>query len=186
MRWKQWLIVLLFPFSWLMPANGLHSEYIWDTAFRNLEKFGQQLAKKNQLVYLNRGLGILVDNRDVALAISLMGRQKLTIEETRPLIVGMVQEFINLMKSDPTFEAYMQETHKHTSWYDPVMSPKRIGIKVSFWDANVDRYPPPYVSQVKVKEGKIFYYQTKSDSQFLDQPFSETFEEAFALVRSSK
>lgn len=147
---------------------------------RKLESFGRQQAKKYQMRYLNKGVGTIVDSPTVAWDISLVGPQKLTLEQARTLIVCMLDEFLTLVTKDPLFDEYLKNEKKLLSWYDPVLSPKRIGIKLAFWDENVDRYPSPYISQIKAMEGKVFYYQANPKDQSLVEVRVETFEEAFA------
>jgi hypothetical protein len=63
------------------------------------------------------------------------------------------------------------------------VGPNRIGLRIGFWDANIDRPMPPHLAQIKVVEGKILYYQANPKDQSLQEPpFSETFEEAFTRV----
>ena len=57
---------------------------------------------------------------------------------------------------------------------------ERLGLKIAFWDENVNRYPEPYLSQIKVINGIIYYYQVNPKDQSLGKPYTETLEEAFS------
>ncbi len=52
-----------------------------------------------------------------------------------------------------------------------------MGIKLSFWDEEVNRRPFPYVSLIKVMDNRIFYYYADPTTQKLQEPIIETFEE---------
>ena len=57
------------------------------------------------------------------------------------------------------------------------LHPFIMGIKLSFWDKQMDRRGAPYVSLIKVMEGKFLYYYADSATQKLQEPVVETFEE---------
>jgi hypothetical protein len=83
------------------------------------------------------------------------------------------------MESDSKFQYYLRESIKVESKYsveakyDMTLSPEKLGIKLSFWDQNMDRYPAPYISQVRVADGMVYYYSANPSDQSLQLVTSE-------------
>jgi hypothetical protein len=149
-----------------------------------IKNFGIWLAKENEMKYLNRGCGLILDSPRILYELSLMSHHAWTIEEARPVIVGMIYHFLNLLYNDKTIVAHVKYIHElMPKAKTPDLTHDKIGLKIGFWDMNIDRPLPPHLAQIKVVEGKIFYYQANPKDQTLQEPpFSENFEEAFRRV----
>jgi hypothetical protein len=185
---SKWLFISFIIFSLLLNAYYYYpyDKNRWDIERDNsLNILAEELSEKYNMKYLNYSVGTLVDSYKVAWDISLMSRSILQIDEIRPIITNMIQDFTTKVYQDPLFQRGLDEMHAFYSdgSYDPELSPKRIGLRISFWDENMDRPSPPYVSLIKVLEGRIEYYQANED-QILKTPYVETFEEAFFKLNS--
>lgn len=178
----QFLLLLVLPFA-LCESKEYGPKYSTDSMYA-IGYFAPKLAKKYGLVYLNKGVGTIVDSNEVAWDIGLIGNYKWDLNRGRLAIISIVEDFLYEITSNPVHNTYVKLHPKLSSqvWFNPLLTPKRIGIKLAFWDENVDRPLPPYLAQIKVVEGKIFYYQANSKDQSLQEPTVETFEEAFPKV----
>jgi hypothetical protein len=182
MNLKSFLLLALFLAFCVIPKPELQARRrIDEEGMHQLALFGNKLAKKHGLIYLNKGVGSVVDSKNVAWDLSLMGYQQITLEQARSFVVPIIEDFWHQVTTNPIFVAYLKNAHSIMDWYDPRLTPKRIGIKIALWDANIDRYPAPYISQIKICDGLVHYYQADSKDQSLQEPpFIESFEEAFA------
>ncbi len=149
----------------------------------SVKVFGQSWAKKNQGVFLGSSCGAIVD-MTCGWDISVMTNQKLTIDEARPVIVKAIEGFLQLIYSNSGFQNDVVDMRKrYPRWTIGDVAPDKIGIKLAFWDENVDRPLPPYLAQVRVVGGKILYFEANAHDQSLrEPPYSETIEEAFAKI----
>lgn len=147
--------------------------------------FAKNLAKKYQMEYLNVGVGYIVDSRVVAFDTSLVDHRALTLEQARPIVVAMLHDAIREFYQNPNYAAYFKKRHEQLKWYSPEVSPKRFGMKIAFWNKDVNRPPPPYLSQIKISEGLIHYFYAQPD-QSLGPPTTETFDQAFELVKKQQ
>jgi hypothetical protein len=172
------IFVLLLNYS--TPLHAVNKW--WIERDKSLANFGEQLAKKNGMKCLKTHVGSIVDSKIVAWDISLLSDQQLTIEQARPMVVAMIKDFWKKVNDDPSFDNGLKELHKTMSWYSPELTPKRLGIRIAFWDKDVNRPLPPYISQIKVLEGRIEYYQANPKDQSLLPPYIETFEQALKLI----
>lgn len=143
-----------------------------------INKLGKRLESKYNIIYLNHHVGSIVDCNKLLLDISLMGYQNMTVDMARLMIMSIYQDFLYEVTHNPVYDFYFKKVAENVKWYDPVFTPGRLGIRITFWDRNIDRYPPPYVSMVKVYLERIEYYLANPTDQFLQAPFIETFEEA--------
>jgi hypothetical protein len=173
---------LFILFSFALTFGG--RLFAWDGMAneRFFKIFAQNLAKKYKMEYLNIGVGTIVDSNVVALDTSLVDHRSLTLEQARPIVVAMIRDLLHEVYHNPAYAAYLKKNGQEIAWYDPVLSPKRFGIKIAFWDKDVNRPSPPYLSQIKISEGLIHYFYANPD-QSLGTPFTETFEQAMELVQ---
>lgn len=159
-----------------LSLNALHASLDnidVHAADNNVEAFGKKIAKKFDLKYLNNGVGTIVDSKKVAWDISLMTNRQWTIDQARPVVTAIMAEFWNFTSQDKDISLHMHALGGEYKWYDPILTPNRLGLKIAFWDQNVNRPKFPYVSQVIVSEGTISYYFADPKDQSLQPPVTE-------------
>lgn len=168
----------------LLPFAGLNS-WFWnnerdvDRGFNHLESYGRQLAKQYGMDYISRGVGNIVDSMEVYWDLNLFSQQRLTIEQSRHIVVAFMTDFWNKLSRDEAILDDIQYNIREKLLPHQQMIPSALGLRLSFWDENVDRYPSPYVSRVVVAEGKVRYYMADPKDQSLQEPpYIETLEEA--------
>lgn len=183
MKWTKWLIAFLCPFILLMSGNSVFAKMSGDDMKLELAVFAKSLTSKYGFKYLNSGIGTVVDNLDVSFAIGMMGRQQMTMDQARPIVLNMIKEFFQKVSTTPVFDEYGKRVKKNLYYYDDRMIPEKLGFKIAFWDENVNRYPQPYLSQIKVMEGVIYYYYVNPKDQSLGEPVTETYEEAHSKLQ---
>jgi len=141
-----------------------------------IKQLSKQFEEQYKTRYLQNFLNNDVNRPDYSFNLDLMIQKKMTIDEARPLIVSMIRQFWQLMKTNPNFVSvrnYLVSPPKQ-------LTPNNIAIKLSFWDENMDRYHAPYVALIHAKYSEIAYYFTNPEDQFLqEKPQKESFEEAF-------
>lgn len=184
---KVIIFFCLFLCGCILPMTTFSREFIGPAysvkVERMIDDFGKKLAQKNEMKFLRSGVGAIVNSNLTAWDLSLTSNKNWTIEQARPIIVSMIKEFLNLVLDNPDIENYIKKISSNRPSFNSELSPRRIGFKLAFWDENVDRPLPPYLAQIKVMEGKIFYFYANPKDQSLQQPpVVETFEEAFALI----
>ena len=50
------------------------------------------------------------------------------------------------------------------------LSPELIGFKINFWDEKVNRFKPPYISQIRLADGQFYYHFANPETQALEPP----------------
>lgn len=160
----------------------------WDVnaAVNQLEHFGKHLAKRYHMEYLNKGVGTVVESRKVIWDLSLMSHHPMTIEQARPVIVSMMNEFWQKATQDPYMQREIYELRTQKILPDLVLTPESLGLKIAFWDKDVNRPLPPYLGRIIVAEGKIRYYMANPRDQSLEQPTVETMAEAIEAIKKTR
>lgn len=187
----QWLALILPMLCWTSTLWGSFlKEPRPDIQFEKTFKvFASQLAKKNRMQLLNTGIGKIVDSPKTRWDMSLTSHQQWTIEQARPVVVEMIHDFWQKVSQDPIFAKYLEYTASHykKDSFDARIIPETMGMRIAFWDQNIDRPPAPYLSQIKVVDGLIHYYVADPKDQSLKEPpFTETFAEAFEIIKKSE
>ncbi|MBA3957244.1 MAG: hypothetical protein H0X51_02455 [Parachlamydiaceae bacterium] len=186
MFWKVVFLITLVAFSPALEGLAPNQEQLNKTVTSLIRNFGDQQEKKYNLVFLTHCTGVsILDCPEVIWAFNYRTDKKLKLEEARQLAVAMIDDYWQYFSKNPFFENYLKASFATISWMPKDVTPKRIGFKIAFWDDQVDRYPPPYISQIRVKDGIIQYFQREPNSPALQKPFEETFEQAFAIYNAS-
>jgi len=94
--------------------------------------------------------------------------------------ISPAPEFAQYLKDEYAYKAaYYTKPHMFRS--TPTIH--NIAFRINFWDENYDRKKPPHLAQIKVEQGKIYYYTADPKTQELQQPAVETVEEARAFKK---
>lgn len=151
---------------------------------------GEQVASDTDLEYIGWGIGQLIDIDRVSppegvgtiWALSLVSHEKLTLDKARVKILTVFDDYKALTLGNPEFvQAGLIYAEQGS---DLPINENKIGIRLAFWDENVDRPWPPYVAQVRVGEGIIKYYYVADETQRLNEdPYIETVAEARLKVQ---
>lgn len=145
----------------------------FDKAF---EIYAKDLCKRNKTQFIQTGIGTLLDVDHTLWSIHMVDRRGLTQQEARPIAVHMFDEFWNKISNDPSFLNNMLTSYIQNcpTKVDPTM----VGIKWAFWDANVDRYDPPQLAEIRIYDQNIYYFYANPKTQALEEPIVETIDEA--------
>ncbi|MDP1834390.1 MAG: hypothetical protein Q8K75_00525 [Chlamydiales bacterium] len=140
-----------------------------------MKKLFHQLEKKHHLKLLVTGCGPIVDSPSGRWSVSYMSNQAMTIDQVRPIITDIAKAAYSLVTNDPKF---LHAKNLHLGFYKlPLMSqysPEEIGIKITFWDQNVNRMQQPAVAQVIFTDKTITYRFADPETQALINPIVET------------
>ena len=140
------------------------------------DKVTASVAKKHGLELIIHGCGPIVDDERVVWCVGLISRRPSKIDEARAIITDLATQLSTLVTRDPVFLRYvnnrLSERRKPTVDTVPL---EKVGAKITFWDANTDRYQRPYVAQVKLAGDTITYYYADPNTQALVDPIEEEF-----------
>lgn len=152
----------------LMGATHIGPKY--DTRPRYaLDAFGERLAKAYQLEFLNSGLGLLADAKEGIWALNLVSREQMTIEEGRQLAKAISQKLLCKVFQDPLFAQYCLKSDGK----DTTLRKEHVAFRLAFWDKDTNRPLYPYLAQIRLADGNLYYHYADPETQALQEPLVE-------------
>lgn len=144
-----------------------------DVAAREaLDRTAEQIAKKYRLEFLNSGLGSgLVGYTPCLWALSLVSHDNMTIDQARPIAKDIAQTLLNKIYTDPLFAAYCKTAQPRPTAC--TLTDDKVGFRLAFWDADVNRPLKPYLAQIRFADGKLYYHYANPQTQALEEPIVE-------------
>lgn len=168
----NWIGKIFLPLTsfFLLGATHLGPTYSTRPLYA-LDAFGKGLAKEYRLQFLNSGTGRLADAEKGIWAISLVSRQQMTLEEGRQLATAIAHTLLDKVFKDPSFARYCQETS--TRHRGPELKKEYIGFRLAFWDENTNRSSYPFLAQIRLADGKLYFHYADPETQALQDPIVE-------------
>ena len=143
--------------------------------------FAQKFCDANKLEIVITGdvEEVPKDNRPFDFA--LRGDRPIDLDQARKMAADCYHQFLVLVKNDPCFQDYLKERstwvcQKDTATYP---EPRHLGVRISFWDENIDRQPPPSIAEIRIIGDHCKYF-TSDEGQRLVLVHEETFDEVHA------
>jgi hypothetical protein len=159
------LLVVVMGFKHMGPA--------YDTRARNaLDLFAKEFAKKHSLIFLNSGVCSLADAKEAIWVISLTSSQKVTLEEGRALAADLTYQLLYQVFHNPLYAHYCQKAAYLRRSAD--VKETFVGFRLAFWDQNTDRPLYPYLAQIRLADGNLYYHYADPETQALQEPLVES------------
>jgi len=76
-------------------------------------------------------------------------------------VVALVKDFLRALENDERAQAYLQELQNSASYRKrPNLTfLDLLGVKIAYWDQDVNRPLPPYLAEITFYDHKFRYYQ---------------------------
>lgn len=167
MKLSNFLIFLSVIF---FSATPMSKDLYYDKLSRHwLEKTAEKLAQECHIEFLSSQTGTMIDCQEVVWCVKYLIQHPLTIDEMRPIAQGLFKAFWHLGQTEPSFNEYTKAVNI-TYKSEDVLNPNMFGLKIVFWDKEMNRPLYPNLAQVVVKESKIFYYYADPKTWALQEP----------------
>lgn len=137
------------------------------TCDKIMDKLGEEIACEHQLKLLHVGLGEMADAKKADWGFHFVSNQKMTIEEVRPLLAAISCQLLNCIYTDSHFSSYYQIRHRE-------LNEELIAFRLAFWDEHVNRPLFPYLAQVRLADGNVYYHYADPKTQILQEPIVES------------
>ena len=171
--------LLLFAFLIFTSSNKQG-----DAVNKSAEKKGKEIAQTLNFEFLWFGTGHMIDTYQHIFTWSFVSQHKWRIEESRTIIIYMVDILWKHVNDDKVFLDYQLYMKTFDPKTKPYLYPERIGFKLSFWDDNYDRPLTPYLAQIIYMNEKFYYYYADQKTQALQEPIVETLEAARQKIKT--
>ena len=150
-------------------------------------EFSKTISAKNNLNFVDLGPIERQFGDFTPFEIAFWGNAQLTIDAARKLAAQFSNEFLKFVQNDKPCLAYMVERSADKYIHDDATFPevRHIGFRISFWDENIDRQIAPYITEIRMFEGRLKYF-TADDGQRLVLVYEESYDDAQSFLKSQK
>lgn len=184
---KNLFFLLLLPLT-LLPLicgcrSGIPNHVQLDNkARKSLEAYATQLGKEEGFEVLNVGTSAVVEGHgEGAWCLNIIYRKPQTLDESRTYTLKLLKQLYAHMSKTPLYNQAVAATYEQFKpsspeiaakrpYFQPELTTHQFALKLSYWDANFDRFPKPYVSQVRVINNKLYFYYANASTQALEEP----------------
>jgi len=147
-----------------------------------LDAFAKELAREYQLEFLNSGLGALADAEQGIWALSLVSRQEITLEQGRQLATAIAHKLLDKVFTDPLFAQYCQ---KRNRFHKDELKREYVAFRLAFWDKKTNRPHYPFLAQIRLADGNLYYHYADPETQALQAPIVEILDSCSDLGSSA-
>ncbi len=141
-----------------------------DEAIEVLRVEGNKVGARYDLSVLAISVGTIVHApHSVLRGVLFSSPQKLTLEEGIALATTVESALLNAVYQNPIFAKYCESMNVVQKVDYHKISDSQVGIRVAFWDENVNRPLYPYLAEIRAFEGKIYCYYANPTTQALEE-----------------
>src|SRR5439155_8098674 len=102
-----------------------------------------------------------------------------TVQSGRALAVAFTKDYLaELQNNKDTLKFYAYKCESMPRWYSGKLGLKYVGVRIAFWDANVERPKAPYLAEIDFYEDKFRYYEADPKTQALRLVLEESYEDS--------
>jgi hypothetical protein len=101
------------------------------------------------------------------------------LDEGRKLALHLTKNYVKEIQTNPnTVKYYECACQSIPSRYFGKIDLKDVGIKIAFWDENIERPKMPLIAEITFLDGKFRYYEADAETQALKLIYEESYENA--------
>lgn len=143
-----------------------------------IAEFGEKEARKYGMRLLFVGNFTCFQNTPYAMAFT--SDKELSLEKGRVFAITLVRDFLKMLQNAPSMKSYRAISSKSivTSEYTP--RAETVGLKIGFWDKDVNRPKRPNLAEILFVDGAFYYYEPDPETLELRLVLKESYEEAEA------
>ena len=141
-----------------------------------IDDYAEAYCKKNNMELIHIG-GFTDATKNIWFGMWLRSFSNQTLEDARVQVRALVKDFLHTLENDECAQFCLQETQNSIFYRKTpnVAILDLLGVKIAYWDQNVNRPLPPYLAEITFYDHKFRYYQADPKTQALVLCFEEAF-----------
>ena len=153
--------------------------------YKDLDRYVTDMIKALPGLRLH-AIGNPTDARNVVYGFMLHGSDTVTLEEGRKLATALNQQFWHHIQNSSYVEADRVDTQKNSPWRVKPLTLQQVGIRIDYWDKDVNRPKHPYLAQILFVDSKFHYFEADPQTQELKLVFEESYQDAIKFQNEDK
>ena len=170
-------IITSLLLAFLTFSCSHHEGSINRNMYLALDNYGRKIATENSMKYLyqgNKGLPCYF--------MTFSSGSNMSIDQGRALIIGVTASFLHMIPEDPDIKAFL-EANKTQSYCQTGL--ENTGIRIDFWDKDMNRLKHPYLAEVLLINKTISYFEADPTTQALRLVHKESYSDAQKILGKS-
>lgn len=148
--------------------------------YEDIDAFAQKYGNTHHMKLINVGsFPELEPKNTVLFGFWLSGNSRTDLQECRKSFISLVKDFWKMIQDNSLSQECIESANRFRK-VKIDLSLDYVGIKIAYWDKNMDRPPLPYIAQAFFYDGKFHYYQADPETQALKLILVEPYDEAIA------
>ncbi len=180
--------VLSFSFVSTSTYSGEFVEYDGPKSeippYEAMERYAYAAAKKHDIILHNITPSVVFRMKHLY-GLWFISYREYTLEEGRALAGDIIGSFYTMLSTDPAMIenfAYYRSLPGRES--DELVD--MIGLRIAYWDENVDRPKQPALAEIRFFDKRMHYYVADPKTQALQLVYEESYEDAVAFAKKSE
>ena len=166
-------LILLLSFFFL---SFKHRGPDWDVVtYNEIDSLGTKFSKIYELDYQQATSGG-DDMNDVIWLMHFFSHNKLTLPTAEKLTNDLLSSLFSIVMRKECFSNWIKQSSKLSNYRYVELKPEFFGIKIGFWDENVNRPNFPYIAQILISGTSIKYYYADPITQALQDPIVKVYD----------
>lgn len=141
-----------------------------------IDDYAQAYCKKHNMELIHIG-GFNDKVKTIQFGMWLRSFSENTLEEARVLATSLVVDFLAVLEQDSRAKKCLLELQKSSFFknYPNVTILDLLGVKIAYWDKEVNRPALPYIADISFYDHIFHYYQAEPRTQKLKLIFEESY-----------
>jgi hypothetical protein len=149
--------------------------------------FEAQFCKAHNLHIVTTGCAGITEKDSRAFDFVLRGQKWLDLIEAKRIGGACGRDLLRYVRENKACLEYLKDRSTWKNLKDPTTfpEPRHLAFRISFWDDNVDRWPAPAISEIRLFDEKLQYF-TSDENQSLILVHEESFDDAVRALDVTK
>ncbi len=109
-----------------------------------------------------------------------------SVQSGREKAVKFLHDYVKALQTDKETTKYFEyQCIQYPKKYSGKLSLKNVGVRIAYWDEQVERPKAPYLSEIDFYDNTFRYYEADPKTQGLRLIREESYEKAIELLQTS-
>jgi hypothetical protein len=131
---------------------------------RAITAWAQDAAAKNDMKFLM--VANVTNSESCLFCTAFIDHHRKTLPEVKEFAKDYLNRYLDFLKNCPDLHAFFTKVHsvdpKDFPWTELAL--EQVGFKISYWDNDMNRFAPPYVSEVVFADKTFSYYEADAQT----------------------
>ena len=145
--------------------------------YQMLDDYSVKYCKQNNMDLIHIG-DFSYPDEHLMYGLWFRSYSSVTLEEGRAYAVTFVNDLVSMLQNNDIATTHFEQTKRFYSPNNSVVDRSLVGLKIAYWDKNVNRPNAPYLAEVIFCKDSFRYYEADAKTQALTLILEESYDNA--------